>query len=121
MNCRENVLGPAGMRIFSARMACGPGLEAYITQHIQENEQRKLLQRVKKIRGQLDAAERILVSGQDCTDVLMLLAAIRGGVNSLMAEVLEDHLRLHVAGVSGERITPELAEELIELVRSYLK
>lgn len=89
--------------------------------HIQELERRKLLHRVKKIRGQLEAAERILTNDQDCASVLMLLAAIRGGVNSLMAEVLEDHLRLHVAGVSGERITPELAEEVIELVRSYLK
>lgn len=109
------------MRILSRAWPVARHGRLIITQHIQENEQRKLLQRVKKIRGQMDAAERILVSGQDCTDVLMLLAAIRGGVNSLMAEVLEDHLRLHVAGVSGERITPELAEELIELVRSYLK
>lgn len=92
-----------------------------MSDHIQEQERRKLLHRVKKIRGQLEAAERILTHDEDCANVLMLLAAIRGGVNSLMAEVLEDHLRLHVAGVSGERIAPELAEEVIELVRSYLK
>lgn len=37
-----------------------------------------------------------MVEGDECADILMLLAAIRGGVNSLMAEILEDHIRLHI-------------------------
>lgn len=57
----------------------------------------KLLNRVKRIRGQMDSVERALASeGHDCADVLMLLAAARGGINGLMAEVLEDHIRLHL-------------------------
>jgi DNA-binding FrmR family transcriptional regulator len=52
----------------------------------------------------------------------MLLATVRGGINSLMAEVLEDHIRLHL--LSGERSAAppqELAEDMIDLVRAYLK
>jgi DNA-binding FrmR family transcriptional regulator len=52
----------------------------------------------------------------------MLLANVRGGINSLMAEVLEDHIRLHL--LTPERTTTqpaELAEDLIDLVRAYLK
>jgi DNA-binding FrmR family transcriptional regulator len=86
-----------------------------------EREQIKLLQRVKKMRGQLDAVERSLVAGDDCGGQLMLLAAVRGGVNSLMAEVLETHIRFHLADESKEQIAPELAEDLIDLVRAYLK
>jgi DNA-binding FrmR family transcriptional regulator len=87
----------------------------------QEREAAKLLQRVRKLRGQLDAVERALTSNQDCGDQLMLLAAVRGGVNSLMAEVLETHIRFHLVDGAKEHIAPELAEDLIDLVRAYLK
>ena|SRR6201996_820889 len=87
----------------------------------QERETIKLLQRVRKLRGQLDAVERSLTTDADCGDQLMLLAAVRGGVNSLMAEVLETHIRFHLVDGAKEQIAPELAEDLIDLVRAYLK
>ena len=90
-----------------------------MSQH--EREKVKLQQRVRRIRGQLDAVERALTAGEDCGGQLMLLAAVRGGINSLMGEILEDHIRLHLTAGSKEQIAPELAEDLIELVRSYLK
>jgi DNA-binding FrmR family transcriptional regulator len=86
-----------------------------------EREKTKLMQRIKRIRGQVDAVERSLGNGDDCGDILMLLAAVRGGVNGLMHEVLEDHIRIHLTEGAKEKIAPELAEDLIELVRSYLK
>jgi len=86
-----------------------------------EREKVKLLQRVRKMRGQLDAVERALTAHTDCGDLLMLLAAVRGGINGLMGEVLEDHIRFHLADESKEPIAPALAEDLIDLVRAYLK
>ena len=86
-----------------------------------DKEKAKLLSRVRKTRGQLDAVERALEGNQDCADILMLLAAVRGGVLGLMGEVLEDHIRDHLTDASKERIAPELAEDLIDLVRTYLK
>ena len=86
-----------------------------------DREKVKLLQRVRPLRGQLDAVERALAADEDCGDQLMLLAAVRGGVNSLMGEVLEDHIRFHLTVESKEQIAPELAEDLIDLVRAYLK
>ena len=87
-----------------------------------EKEQIKLLNRVKRIRGQMDSVERALSSeNHECADVLMLLAAVRGGINGLMAEVLEDHIRLHLLEDGHPRLTPELGEDLIDLVRAYLK
>jgi DNA-binding FrmR family transcriptional regulator len=86
-----------------------------------EREKAKLLQRIKKIRGQLEAVERSLSGEGDCGDQLMLLAAVRGGINSLMAEVLETHIRFHLVDGAKEQIAPDLAEDLIDLVRAYLK
>ena len=87
-----------------------------------EREKQKLLARIHRIRGQVDAIERSLTTGDDCAALLMLLANVRGGINSLMAEVLEDHIRHHMmAGEKPSMPPPELAEDLIELVRAYLK
>ncbi len=85
-------------------------------------EKQKLIARVRRIRGQVDAIERSLTQQEHCADVLMLLANIRGGINSLMAEVLEDHVRLHMLSPEkGSMDSTELAEDLIDLVRAYLK
>jgi len=86
-----------------------------------EREKVKLLQRLRRLRGQLDAVERSLEADEECGGQLMLLAAIRGAINSLMAEVLEIHIRFHLADGAKEQIAPELAEDLIDLVRAYLK
>ena len=87
-----------------------------------EKEKQKLVARIRRIRGQVDSIERSLTTGDDCADILMLLANVRGGVNSLMAEVLEDHIRLHMlSGDKDKMPSEELAEDLIGLVRAYLK
>ena len=86
-----------------------------------EKEKQKLVARIKRIRGQVDSIERSLTNGDDCADVLMLLANVRGGINSLMAEVLEDHIRLHMLTEKITHPPTELAEDLIDLVRAYLK
>ena len=85
-------------------------------------EKQKLLSRIKRMGGQIVAMERAVTAGDECADILMLLAAIRGGVNSLMAEILEDHIRLHMMNPEQKMDSPEeLGEDLIGLVRAYLK
>ena len=85
-------------------------------------EKSKLLARVRRIRGQVQAVERALESELGCADVLQLITSIRGAVNGLMAEVIEDHIRFHVIAPSlSARVRDENADELIEVVRSYLR
>jgi DNA-binding FrmR family transcriptional regulator len=86
-----------------------------------DRERVKLVNRAKRIRGQMDRVEKSLAEADDCTNVLMLLAAVRGGIDGLMAEVLEDHIRLHLVGPKAQPLTPELGEELIDIVRAYMK
>jgi DNA-binding FrmR family transcriptional regulator len=88
---------------------------------LHEREKLKLLQRIRRLRGQLDAVERLVNADGDCGEQLMLLAAVRGGINGLMGEILETHIRFHLVDGAKEQIAPELAEDLIELVRAYLK
>jgi DNA-binding FrmR family transcriptional regulator len=83
----------------------------------------KLIARVRRIKGQVEAVERALEAEIGCTDVLMLVASLRGAVQGLTAEVMEDHIRNHVVNPDAD-IDPERARgatELIEAVRTYLK
>ncbi len=86
-------------------------------------ERPKLLNRVRRIRGQMNGIEKLLESDADCAVVLQTLAACRGALNGLMAEVLEDHIRYHVidADAHPESEQAQAGEQLIDLVRSYLK
>jgi DNA-binding FrmR family transcriptional regulator len=85
-------------------------------------DQKKLVQRVRRIRGQVEALETAISTGQDCSEVLQLITSARGAMNGLMVEVLEGHVRYHVVNPKekpdSERV--KAAEELIEVVRSYL-
>jgi FrmR/RcnR family transcriptional regulator, repressor of frmRAB operon len=86
-------------------------------------EKEKLLIRVRRVRGQVEALERAIGEEKGCADVLHLIAAARGAMNSLMVEVIEDHIREHVVDPAIERnaARAEGAEQLIEIVRAYLK
>lgn len=86
-------------------------------------EKSKLLNRVSRLRGQIEAIERALEREVDCAEVLQLIASARGAMNGLMAEVMEDHIRLHVMDPQHEPNSDRArgAEELIDVVRSYLK
>jgi DNA-binding FrmR family transcriptional regulator len=84
-------------------------------------EKEKLLQRVRRVRGQVEAVERALEAEQECSEVLRLIAASRGAMNSLMAEVMEDHIRHHMVTSKSGRQTDPAAQQLIDVVRAYLK
>jgi DNA-binding FrmR family transcriptional regulator len=84
-------------------------------------EKNKLLQRVRRIKGQVEAIERALEQDIGCADVLQLIASVRGATNGLMAEIMEDHIREHILGVAGETQRRHGAEELIDVVRAYMK
>lgn len=59
---------------------------------------------------------------KDCLSILQQIAAVRGAVNGLMAEVMEGHIREHLVadGLSAEERQDE-ADKVAMLLRSYLK
>jgi DNA-binding FrmR family transcriptional regulator len=82
----------------------------------------KLLNRARRIRGQVEALERALEGEKECGEVLRLIAAARGAMDSLMAEVLEGHIREHATTEHhSPREAMAAADDVIELVRAYLK
>jgi DNA-binding FrmR family transcriptional regulator len=86
-----------------------------------KREKLKLLNRVRRVRGQIEAVERALEEEKGCATVLHLIVAARGAMSSLMTEVIEDHIRLHVVDPVRDAERSRGAEELIEAVQAYLK
>jgi DNA-binding FrmR family transcriptional regulator len=85
-------------------------------------KKKKLVLRVARIRGQIEALARALDGEAECGDVLRLIASARGAMDSLMAEVIEGHIRDHA--FRGARPTSEegrAAQDLVGIIRSYLK
>ena len=86
-------------------------------------QKKKLLSRVRRIRGQVEAIERALDSEAGCDQVMHLIAGTRGAMVGLMAEVVEEHVRTHLvdADKHPNALNTEAAEQLLEVVRTYLK
>ena len=85
-------------------------------------DKKKLLSRIRRIKGQTEAIERALEGEVECDEILQLVASCRGALNGLMAELIEGHLRFHVLDPS-QKIRPsqlEAADELMAVVKRYL-
>jgi FrmR/RcnR family transcriptional regulator, repressor of frmRAB operon len=83
-------------------------------------EKQKLLARVRRLRGQIEAIERSLEAEAGCHQVMHLIAGARGAMAGLMAEVVEDHIRTHLVD-PGSTVNTDAVEQLLEVVRTYLK
>lgn len=83
----------------------------------------QLKARVKRLKGQIEAIERALDANAPCAEVLMLTASVRGAVNGLVMELVEDHLIHHVSNpaTDPDRARAAGAAELLDVMRRYLK
>jgi DNA-binding FrmR family transcriptional regulator len=86
-------------------------------------DKQQLINRVRRIRGQLDAVEKALNEEQECSAILQTLAACRGAINGLVGEVIEGHIRFHVVNPDEKPASQQAkaAQQLIEVIRSYVK
>lgn len=86
------------------------------------SEKVKLLNRIKRIKGQIEAIERAVEADGECARVLQQATACRGALDGFIGEVIEDHIREHMIDPSAPRTDPRVqaAEELVAIVHSYL-
>lgn len=90
-------------------------------------DKQKLLNRVRRIKGQVEAIERSLVNEAGCAEVLQQITSCRGAMNGLLGVVLEDHIRVHlvdsqpIEGKAQRLMQPSARDQLIDVVHSYFK
>lgn len=87
------------------------------------HHKKKLVARVRRIRGQVEAIERALEKEAGCDQVMHLIAGVRGAIAGLMAEVVEDHVNSHLVDEAKHphALDKEAAGQLLDVIRSYLK
>jgi DNA-binding FrmR family transcriptional regulator len=86
-------------------------------------DKKKLIARVRRIKGQLGAVEKALDGLEDCAKILQTIAACRGAIDGLMSEVFEAHIRMHIIDPNRDPTTEQAraAQELIDVAKSYLR
>lgn len=86
-------------------------------------EKQKLLNRVRRLRGQVEAIERALAADETCGEIMRVITASRGAINGLMAEVIEGHIRTHMidADRKPSRSEQRAADELLDVLRTYIR
>jgi DNA-binding FrmR family transcriptional regulator len=86
------------------------------------SEKAKLMNRLRRIRGQIEALERAVDADDECARVLQQATACRGALQGFIAEVIEDHIREHMVdpGARADDARAVAADQLIEIVRAYL-
>jgi DNA-binding FrmR family transcriptional regulator len=79
--------------------------------------------RINRIQGQLDAIKDAIQEERDCASVLQQVAACRGAINGLMAEIVEAEIKYHVLSPNAKANSSEAqaAVQLVEILRRYLK
>ena len=107
-NCSgDTILIPYPQRVVKEKMS-----------HL-NREQIELVNRTKKVIGQMESVLRALEEDAHCADVLQRLAAARGAINSLMGELLENHILNHMP--RKNKASADAAQDIVEVVRTYLK
>ena len=86
-------------------------------------EKQKLLNRIRRLRGQIEALDRAVEAEAGCSEVMRLLTAARGAINAIMAEVIEDHITLHMIDPERKPTRAErgAADELLDVLRTYIR
>ena len=85
--------------------------------------QKELIARINRIQGQLDGIKDAVQEDRDCATVLQQVAACRGAINGLMAEIMEGEIKGHVLSRNARANSSEAqaADQLVEVLRRYLK
>lgn len=86
------------------------------------HHQTKIIQRVRRLKGQIEGVERMLASGADCYEVLQTVAACRGALNGLTRTLIQEHIEHHIIEADGTSDSVKSAsKEVQQILDSYLK
>ena len=81
---------------------------------------RAVINRLSRAIGHLEAVKRMVENGQDCSDVLIQLAAVRSALTNTGKIILKDHLD-HCIVDAIEQNDPKSLEEFKKAIDQFIK
>ena len=81
---------------------------------------RALIVRLRKIKGQVEAIEKMVESDADNSDVLMQVVAARRALKSFSEEVIESHMRACIENASSHSQGRESLRSLLTVLERYV-
>lgn len=84
-------------------------------------EKTKLLTRINRIKGQLDAVSQLLEDEGDAYKLLQLLSSSRGALTGLMGDVIEGHIAEHIVDAATKNDAIEAGKQVSEILKSFWK
>lgn len=93
---------------------------AHKTKHRDDDERKKLLNRLSRIEGQIRGIQRMVESDVYCTDILIQVSAVTAALNAFNRELLSNHIHTCVANDIREG-NDETIDELCETLKKLMK
>ncbi|OWZ83619.1 metal-sensitive transcriptional regulator [Natranaerobius trueperi] len=84
-------------------------------------EKTALINRLRRIEGQIKGLQKMVEEEKYCSDILMQVSAVRSAVNNVGKIVLEQHLRKCLELPQNEEDREKSIKELTELIAKYSK
>ncbi len=84
-------------------------------------DKKSLLNRLKRIEGQVKGIQRMIIEEKYCFDVLTQIAAIRAAINKVGIIMLENHTRNCLSEAINTEQQEEKLEELIKVVMKFVR
>ncbi|ENU4300419.1 metal/formaldehyde-sensitive transcriptional repressor [Acinetobacter baumannii] len=81
-------------------------------------QDKKIVNRVKRLKGQINSIENAIEQPESsCIDIMQQVAAIKGAINGLMSELMEQHLHHHV--LKGAEVDQNELDEFLKVLKRY--
>lgn len=90
------------------------------TKHREEEEYKRLINRLNRIEGQVRGVKKMVEEERYCVDILTQVAAVQSALDSFSKQLLEAHMRSCVVNdIRAGRL--ESVDELCELIRKMMR
>lgn len=86
----------------------------------QHQDTKKVLDRMSRAIGHMEAIKRMIEEGRDCSEILIQLSAVRSAINNVGKIVLQDHIS-HCVVAAVETGDKKVLEDLNSAIDKFLK
>ena len=91
------------------------------TQQQQLDERTKIINRLRRIQGQVKGIERMLEKDQCCSDILVQVSAVRSAVNRVGTLIFQRYSRTCLDQARDSEEQRQMMDQLLQTMNSFLK